>query len=84
MEKTFFDTSVLVSAMVKSHPAHNRTYPYFEKVFHGVTLDEYQKIVNAQYKLLDKKPHRKLKNKPANKDIIKQIDDLLLFIIKQK
>ncbi len=35
MEKTFFDTSVLVSAMVKSHPAHNRTYPYFERVFNG-------------------------------------------------
>lgn len=56
----------------------------FEKVFHGVTLDEYQKIVNAQYEQLGKKPQRKSKNKPANKDFKKQIDDLLLFIIKQK
>jgi predicted nucleic acid-binding protein len=33
MGSTFFDTSVLVSAMVTSHPAHSRTFPYFEKVF---------------------------------------------------
>ena len=33
MESSFFDTSVLVSAIVTSHPAHNRTFPYFERVF---------------------------------------------------
>ncbi|MDX1960180.1 MAG: PIN domain-containing protein [Leptospiraceae bacterium] len=33
MKGVFFDTTVLVSAMVTSHPAHHRTFPYFEKVF---------------------------------------------------
>jgi predicted nucleic acid-binding protein len=35
MESIFFDTSVLVSAIVTTHPAHHRTFPYFEQVFRG-------------------------------------------------
>lgn len=34
MESIFFDTSVLVSAIVATHPAHNRTFPYYEKIFY--------------------------------------------------
>ena len=33
--KIFLDTSVLVAALVKSHPSHNRAYPYFYDTFHG-------------------------------------------------
>ncbi|MEM7182083.1 MAG: PIN domain-containing protein [Spirochaetota bacterium] len=33
--KVFLDTSVLVAALVKSHPSHNRAYPYFHAIFHG-------------------------------------------------
>lgn len=36
MGDIFFDTSVLVSAMVTSHPAHNRTFAYFERVFREI------------------------------------------------
>lgn len=36
MESSFFDTSVLVSAMVTSHSAHHRTFPYFERVFQKI------------------------------------------------
>jgi predicted nucleic acid-binding protein len=37
MESFFFDTSVLVSAIVTTHPANNRSFPYFEKVFNEST-----------------------------------------------
>jgi len=36
MGSSFFDTSVLVSAIVTSHPAHHRTFPYFERVFQKI------------------------------------------------
>lgn len=56
----------------------------FEKVFHGVTQDEYQEIVNKQYELLDKKPRGKSKKKSEDKDAKKRIDDLIMATIKQK
>lgn len=56
----------------------------FEKVFHGVTKDEYQKIVNAQHELLEKKPHAKSKKKRDDKDVKKRIDNIILSIINQK
>jgi hypothetical protein len=56
----------------------------FEKVFHGVTQDEYQEIVDKQYELLDKKPHGKSKKKPKDKCTKKRIDGLIIATIKQK
>ncbi|MCB1178840.1 MAG: PIN domain-containing protein [Leptospiraceae bacterium] len=32
-KRYFFDTSVLVSSLVKSHPFHHRAFPFFEQVF---------------------------------------------------
>ena len=55
----------------------------FEKVFHGVTQDEYQEIVNKQYELLEKKRHGK-SNKLEDKSAKKRIEDLLMATINQK
>ena len=56
----------------------------FEKLFHGVTKDEYQKIVNKQYEQLGKKPQAKSKKKREVKNVKKHIDNIILSIINQK
>lgn len=56
----------------------------FDKVFHGVTQDEYQEIVNKQYELLGKKPRGKSKNKYEDKDDKKHIDDLIMATLNKK
>jgi hypothetical protein len=53
----------------------------FEKVFHGVTQDEYQEIVNEQYKHFEKINRPKSK-KRIDKSEIQKLNDLLKKISK--
>lgn len=55
----------------------------FDKVFHGVTQDEYQEIVNKQYEQLEK-TRRPKNHKKQNKSEIKRLNDLVIKISKQK
>ena len=55
----------------------------FDKVFHGVTQDEYQEIVNEQYKHFDKTKRPKSHNK-IDKSEMKKLNDLLEKILKSK
>jgi hypothetical protein len=56
----------------------------FQDVFHGVTYDEYQEIVNKQYKLLEKTPQKKSKRQKHNEQKNKNIDDLIIKSLNQK
>lgn len=53
----------------------------FEKVFHGVTRDEYQEIVNQQYKDFEVK--RRPVSKTKNKSDAKKLSESLLKILKR-
>jgi hypothetical protein len=55
----------------------------FEKVFHGVTEEEYQEIVNMQYKHFEKTKRPKSQKK-SNSSEIKKLNDLLIKISRKK
>lgn len=55
----------------------------FEKVFHGVTEEEYQEIVNEQYKYFDKTKRPKSQKK-HDKGELKKLNDLLIKISNKK
>jgi hypothetical protein len=55
----------------------------FEKIFHGVTQEEYQEIVNEQYKHFDKIKRPKSQKK-IDKSEIKKLNDLFEKISKLK